>query len=98
MTEILSYLHEILAGLAIGVAIGLLFFGGLWWTTQRLVTSLHPARLMLVSFAARMTVLGFGLYGASRLGAVAVIAAGVAVLVVRTLAVIRVHRRSARTS
>jgi F1F0 ATPase subunit 2 len=45
-----------------GVALGSLFFGGLWWTTKRLFTSRRPALLVAGSFLVRMAVVGLGLY------------------------------------
>lgn len=98
MTADIPALFDILVGFSIGVAVGLLFFGGLWWTTQRVVASPCPARLMLFSFAARMSVLGFGMYGASRFGAAAVVTAGVGLLVVRQLMVTHVQSGTARAS
>ncbi len=38
------------AGLAAGLALGLLFYGGLWLTVRQLTTSRHPALLALASF------------------------------------------------
>lgn len=78
-------IQSIAVGLVIGAAVGLQFFGGLWWTAQRLVANRHPARLLFTSFMIRISLLGIGLYAASRLGAAAVLAAGVATLAVRQL-------------
>ncbi|MBE3069465.1 MAG: ATP synthase subunit I [Planctomycetes bacterium] len=39
-----------------GVAAGLVYFGGLWLTVQRLPTSRRPGVLALVSFAVRLAV------------------------------------------
>jgi F1F0 ATPase subunit 2 len=36
-----------------GAAVGMLFFGGLWWTVQRLATAEHPGLLSLASFLVR---------------------------------------------
>jgi F1F0 ATPase subunit 2 len=45
-----------------GVALGVIFFGGLWWTVQRGVTSAHPARLFLCSAVLRMGIVMVGFY------------------------------------
>lgn len=45
-----------------GVLIGLLFFGGLWWTVQRGVTAKRPALLFLGSLLVRMGVAVGGFY------------------------------------
>ena len=39
-----------LMGVAAGSALGLLFYGGLWWTIRRLSTARSPAALALASF------------------------------------------------
>ncbi|HPF13149.1 MAG: hypothetical protein H6830_12170 [Planctomycetes bacterium] len=39
-----------------GVATGLFFFGGLWWTVQRGLQSTQPALWFLVSFLVRLAV------------------------------------------
>lgn len=45
-----------------GVLLGAIFFGGLWWTVRKAVSSPHPARWFVGSLVLRMsTVLG-GLY------------------------------------
>lgn len=46
----------LLAVLVAGVAIGLFFFGGLWYTTQKAVRSSSPAAWFLVSFVLRVAV------------------------------------------
>lgn len=54
----------VLAGAA-GVALGALYFGGLWWTVRRSVTSPNPARLVAGSLLVRMSLLlaGFSVVG-----------------------------------
>jgi F1F0 ATPase subunit 2 len=49
-----------------GVALGALFFGGLWWTLQRGVSAARPALWFLASLLSRLgvTMLGFYLVGA----------------------------------
>lgn len=50
-----------LAGLA-GAALGAVFFGGLWWTVRRGVSSEHPALWFLGSGLLRTSVVVAGLY------------------------------------
>ena len=45
-----------------GIAIGAIFFGGLWWTIQKGITSPRPASLFLVSAVLRMAVAMVGFY------------------------------------
>lgn len=52
----MAYVPEILVTAGGGVALGLFFFGGLWFTVQRLGSARRPALLMLGSLAARLAV------------------------------------------
>ena len=47
--------------LVAGLALGAIFFGGLWWTVRKGLTSDQPAVWFLVSHVSRMavTILGF---------------------------------------
>ncbi|MFT5904807.1 MAG: F1F0 ATPase subunit 2 [Cryomorphaceae bacterium] len=45
-----------------GVALGVIFFGGLWWTVQKGVSSGHPASLFLFSAVLRMAIVMTGFY------------------------------------
>lgn len=49
-----------LAGIG-GLAAGLAYFAGLWWTVQRMADSASPLRLALFSFALRAALLLAGL-------------------------------------
>jgi len=53
-------------GCIAGFALGLLFFGGLWWTTQRLATSSRPALVVSVSLFVRTGVLALVLVALAR--------------------------------
>lgn len=48
--------------LLVGIGLGLFYFGGLWFTVQRLPTIRHPALLMLGSFFVRTLVALWGFY------------------------------------
>lgn len=50
-----------LAGVA-GFALGAVFFGGLWWTVQRAVSSRRPALLFFGSLLLRMSIVLAGFY------------------------------------
>ncbi|QDV26442.1 ATP synthase subunit I [Aureliella helgolandensis] len=45
-----------------GLALGAIFFGGLWWTVRSGLTSGHPATWFLVSHVSRMAVTLLGFY------------------------------------
>jgi len=50
-----------LAGLA-GFALGAFFFGGLWWTTKRVLSSARPAAWLIGSMVLRMGIAVGGIY------------------------------------
>jgi F1F0 ATPase subunit 2 len=57
---------------ALGVGLGLCYFGGLWWTVRQLATARHPVLWLIGSFVARAGVSLVGFYvvlggGAARL-------------------------------
>lgn len=47
----------LLGGVAAGLVVGLVFFGGLWSTARRLPTSSRPGLLIALSLLGRLTVL-----------------------------------------
>lgn len=59
----------LLASLA-GMALGALFFGGLWWTVRRVVAARQPALWVLASMLVRtgIALVGFYLVADARLG------------------------------
>jgi F1F0 ATPase subunit 2 len=58
MNEWLTLALALAAGLALGAA----FFGGLWWTVRKGVSSRRPALLFLGSMLLRTSVVVAGLY------------------------------------
>ena len=56
MTEML------ILALVAGVALGVFFFGGLWWTVRKGLVAKTPAVWFLLSFLLRMTVVLGGFY------------------------------------
>lgn len=58
MTEILTFVLTWIAG----VLLGAIFFGGLWWTVQKGVSSKFPALLFLGSLVLRMSIVLLGFY------------------------------------
>lgn len=52
----------LILSLLVGMALGLFFFGGLWWTVRKATTSTNPALLFFGSLMLRMTVVIFGFY------------------------------------
>ena len=66
MIEIIS----LLLVWCLGALLGGFFFGGLWWTIQKIVLSAHPALWLLTSLLLRMglTLIGFYLVLSYELG------------------------------
>lgn len=58
MNEILTLILTLLAG----VALGLFFFVGLWWTVRKGMASKHPALWFLSSMLARTGIILAGFY------------------------------------
>jgi len=48
-------LQPLLPASAAGLALGAIFFGGLWWTVRKVASSPWPALWVLVSLAVRMS-------------------------------------------
>jgi F1F0 ATPase subunit 2 len=62
----MSEFFSLAPALAAGLLLGAFFFGGLWWTVIRGVSSRHPALWFLGSMLLRMTVTLAGFYFAGR--------------------------------
>lgn len=72
------------AGLAAGMVLGAVFFGGLWWTVNRALTAAAPAVWFGVSALLRMAVVLYGLYCLAPLGLPGLFAGVCGLLVART--------------
>lgn len=79
----MSTVITVAVGLVAGVMLGLVFFGGLWWTTQRLAASSQPGILVSVSLLVRVAVLAAGLFLLAQVGNAALLAAVLGLLVTR---------------
>jgi len=64
MNEILPLMIFFLAG----AGLGMIYFGGLWWTVRKIVRSRQPHLLALGSFVLRSGLCLAGLYGIARGG------------------------------
>jgi F1F0 ATPase subunit 2 len=91
MTEF-TWLTAALLGLefAAGIGLGLIFFGTLWWATQRLCTDGHPV-LVITLMIGRFALLGGMLYLASQAGALPLLAVAGGILLARALVLRRVR-------
>ncbi len=77
-----------LIGVAAGACLGLAFFGGLWWTTHRLVTARAPGLLLVASLTTRLAVMALGLVLLGRADTAALLGALVGLIGTR-IAVVR---------
>ena len=57
---------RVVIAIAMGVLLGIFFYGGLWWTIQKGVSSKQPALLFTGSLVARTLVALAGFYFVSR--------------------------------
>lgn len=80
------------AGTLVGVALGLVVFGGLWWTTRRLTDSRRPALLLTASFLLRLVIAAGALVGLARAEPTLLIGALVGVLIARVALIRRIER------
>jgi len=59
----MTYVLLLLFAVTVGVALGLLYFGGLWFTVSRIHDVSHPAYLLAGSFLVRAVVVLSGFAG-----------------------------------
>lgn len=75
----------------IGLFLGVLYFGGLYYSTQKFNDVKSPALLMLISFILRMGILIVGLYYLAQLGYKNILVGFAAVMLVRFIIVFKVN-------
>jgi F1F0 ATPase subunit 2 len=79
----MSWVILVVLGCVAGLALGLLFFGGLWWTTQRLAASSRPALVVSVSLLVRTGVLALALVVLARAHVSLLVGAAVGLIIAR---------------
>ena len=62
MTDNAVHIIELLALTCTGLALGCVYYGGLWFTVSRVAHWRQPALAMLASLMIRLSVLAIGLY------------------------------------
>ena len=82
----MSDIGAIIGALAIGMFLGALFFGGLWWTVHRGLTAANPALWFGVSALARMAMALSGFYYVARAGWPSLVASLCGLLIARVAA------------
>ena len=66
MSETLALVSALVLPLLAGLLLGMFFFGGLWWTIRRGVSSKQPAALFFFSFLLRTGIALAGFYFVAR--------------------------------
>jgi F1F0 ATPase subunit 2 len=66
MSETLALVSALVLPLLAGVLLGMFFFGGLWWTIRRGVSSKQPAALFFFSLLLRTGIALAGFYFVAR--------------------------------
>ena len=66
MNEILALILALILPLLAGVLLGTIFFGGLWWTIRKGVSSKQPAALFFFSLLLRTGIALTGFYVVAR--------------------------------
>ena len=82
----MSDLGPIIGAFVIGMLLGALFFGGLWWTVRRGLTAANPALWFGVSALSRMALALSGLYYVARAGWPSLVASLCGLLIARVTA------------
>ena len=62
MNEILALILALILSLFAGVLLGTIFFGGLWWTIRKGISSKQPAALFFFSLLLRTSIALTGFY------------------------------------
>ena len=76
----------------IGIILGLFYFGGLYYTTQKLKNNKSPGSLMIISTVVRMAIIIFGLYYLAKRGINHILIGSFAIILVRIILVIYVKK------
>ena len=80
-------------GLAGGVVLGCVYFGGLWLSVVRLKKVEHKKRFLFFSWIVRSLMLCFGLYGLVRYNAASLLCGAAGLLVTRSVIIRAVKRK-----
>lgn len=78
----------------IGLTIGLLYFGGLYLSTQKLKDAKNPGLLMIMSTLVRMAIMIYGLYYLAQTGYKNILVGFVAIMAIRFVMVFQVRKSS----
>ena len=62
MSETSAFIVALVLALLAGVLLGTIFFGGLWWTIRKGLSSKQPAALFFFSLLLRMSIALIGFY------------------------------------
>jgi F1F0 ATPase subunit 2 len=81
----------------IGVILGIIFFGGLYWTIQQLAETKHPALLMTISLLLRMAILLGVMFYVAKGGYQGILLAMLGMIVVRVIMIFKIKKPEEKT-
>ncbi len=81
-----------------GLLVGIIFFGGLYWTVQKINEVSNPSILIALSFVLRMAVLLFGLYYVSKSGYKDVLFALAGIMLMRYILIFTIRKPREKSS
>ena len=87
VVDTLSSLGSPVIALAVGIALGAICFGGLWWTVTQGMRSNHPALWLLLSAMGRLGLVFAGIYLVARDSLTNVLLCLMGLILARTLIV-----------
>jgi F1F0 ATPase subunit 2 len=77
-----------------GILLGIIFFGGLYWSVNQLSKVRYPAVLMIVSILVRMGILLLGVYLLADNSIKNVLAVVVGIILVKVIMIFKVQKKS----
>lgn len=80
-----------------GILIGIVYFGGLYYSTQKFKDVKSPSLFMILSFIIRMAILIAGFYYLSKTGYKNVLIALIGVILVRFIMIFKIKNYSSKS-
>ncbi|MBV1757055.1 MAG: ATP synthase subunit I [Dethiosulfatibacter sp.] len=79
-----------------GILLGIIFFGGLYWSVNQLTKVRYPAALMIVSALVRMGIILFGVYLLADNNIKNILAILIGIILVKVIMIFTVQKKSAK--
>lgn len=78
----------------VGIILGAIFFGGLYWTVKKLNEVKNPSLLIVFSFLLRVAVLLIGLYYVSQNGFQGVLLSLLGIIIIRYIMIYAINSKT----